>query len=340
MKKITICIPIKTRAEGGGNYFIDNFRNYLRRHNISFHDNLRLAHDILFTNHWIVPYWKIYLAKCRFPYLKVVQRIDGAAQDYGRMSEADIRQSRVNKITDLTIFQSQYCRYSTRVKFPVIRQDGLVIYNPVDINNFRPEGESYNLPGKKRVCHVTWSTNPKKGISSVYTLAQQHHDVSFFLCGRYENPPSLPNVHLMGFLDRIKLAKVLRSCHALVTFSENEACSNVVLESLACGLPVLYKDSGSMREIVGPWGLAIERKTFSEKLEVILSCSEEMKKGAREWVLECYHPDVIFPKYMKAIYSKLKEKRTFSPMSGLFDGMKDFLGHAKNSILNEGIQRK
>ena len=281
--------------------FIHNFTNYLESHGIPWTDEIDEHHDILFVNSFMVDYNLIKRVKKRLKWVRVVQRVDGSARDYGRFGDADNRQARVNLLTDLTIFQSRYSKYSTREKFKVISQEGPIIYNAVDINLFSPEGEKLYLPHRVKVCHVTFSTNPKKGVRAVYEVAGANPDIDFILCGLYEDFPQIPNIHFLDYLGREELSQVMRSCDLLLFFSENEACPNVVLEGLASGLPVLYKDSGGTPELVEGCGLPVEVSNFREQLERVLDCKGELSTAARARAVEHFSPDVIFPQYLKAI---------------------------------------
>jgi glycosyltransferase involved in cell wall biosynthesis len=50
-----------------------------------------------------------------------------------------------------------------------------------------------------------------------------------------------------------------RSADAYLMLKHNDPCPNTVLEALACGLPVLYSDSGGVPELVGDdCGVALE----------------------------------------------------------------------------------
>ena len=90
-----VCIPIEFKRQGGGFYFLDNLSAYLDKLGWQVSRNLNDNYQVLFTNHWLTPYPHIMQAIRRNPDLRVVQRIDGAAQNYGRNAEADERQSRV-----------------------------------------------------------------------------------------------------------------------------------------------------------------------------------------------------------------------------------------------------
>jgi len=298
-----ICIPIRIRAEGGLYTFISYFVSFLHKNNVNFTHNLLSRYDFLLVNSWIVPPYRIFLAKLLLPKLKVIQRVDGSAQDYGRGEEADRRQSKVNRLADLSIFQSNYGRFSTRIKYPIISKDGPVIFNPVDTELFNPSGETVALPKGIKVVHVTFSTNPKKGADQLFRVAKNNPDLNFILCGRYQNIPDLPNIYYVGLLGRTELAKVLRSCHFFGFFSQNEACPNVVLEALASGLPVLYSNSGGTCELVGEAGIAITVDSFREAVEEIWPYWRDWSKQARKRAVTNFSIDKIIPQYLKAFLS-------------------------------------
>lgn len=298
------CIPIAFKPEGGGQYFLQAFRAHLEAAGHSVTARVADRYDVLFTNHWLVPLRTILRGIRHNPHLRIVQRIDGSATDYGRFGDADQRQHEVNALADLTIFQSRYCRWSTREKFPVIAQDGPVIHNPVDLRRFTPEGPTMDPiggPEATRIAAVSWSTNPKKGAASVYEVARRHPEVAFYLCGRFPYAPALPNLHALGVLDRDRLPVVLRSCHALLTFSENEACPNHVLEGLAAGLPILYADSGATREVVADCGLDVTIATFGRRLEQLASDWAAWAARSRRRAIEQFDPEVIFARYITEI---------------------------------------
>lgn len=301
-----VCIPIDFQPHGGGHYFLQALSVYLTGCGWMVTDRLDVRCDVLFTNHWMVSRTQILRAIRYNPRLRIVQRIDGAAQDYGRHDDADHRQRQVNLLTDLTIFQSQYCRYSTREKFAVIVHDGPVIHNPVDIERFRPEGNRLSFPESTRVACVSWSTNPHKGTASIFAVAKYNPRVGFILCGRFPNAPDLPNLHALGVLGRDELATALRSCHVLLTFSQNEACPNHVLEALASGLPVLYDDSGAMSEVIGNCGVPVTVESFTIRLEQVMGRWAELSMASRQRALDRFHPDHIFSRYLVAMEAALQ----------------------------------
>jgi glycosyltransferase involved in cell wall biosynthesis len=236
------------------------------------------------------------------------------AQDYGRKDDADFRQSAVNQLADLTIFQSEYSRFASREKYKVIAQDGPVIHNPVDISLFTPDAPRQKLTGSRKIACVSWSTNPQKGSTQIYSVAAQNSEFDFFLCGNFPNPPALANIHLQGVLGRTELARLLRSCDLLLTFSKNEACPNHVLEALASGLPVLYDDSGAMQEIIGESGLSVTPENFSTQAKQVYSQLAVFSERARNRATSLFEPNKIFTKYLDRIERALYEPTTLSPI--------------------------
>jgi glycosyltransferase involved in cell wall biosynthesis len=299
-QKRRICIPIEFRAEGGGFYFLQLFERFLQESSWEITRDVSDRFDFLFTNHWMTPVKEIMRAIRANPTVRIVQRIDGVAQDYGREPGADFHQAEVNRLADLTIFQSQYARFAAREKFSVIRSDGPVIHNPVDVNIFAPREISI-ANGKPRVICVSWSTNSMKGAAQIFAVARANPDINFVLCGNFPEAPPLENVQTLGVLDRADLAAAYRSCEILLTFSKNEACPNHVLEALASGLPILYEDSGAMFELIKDCGLAVSVETFRQKYDEVYSKLRPLSTEARKRALQFFRPEAVLPRYIQAM---------------------------------------
>ncbi|MCH9015950.1 MAG: hypothetical protein IH877_09730, partial [Gemmatimonadetes bacterium] len=107
-----ICVPQDVKAQGGMYTFLGNLLSYMERHDIPHTQDITDEYDVLFVNSWAVPYNVIARQKRDRQALRVVQRVDGSARDYGRYDDADARQARVNTLADLTVFQSAYSRPS------------------------------------------------------------------------------------------------------------------------------------------------------------------------------------------------------------------------------------
>src|SRR5262249_31361572 len=134
-------------------------------------------------------------------------------------------------------------------------------------------------------------------------LAARHADVDFVLCGRFEGLQLRDNLIHLGHAARGDIARALRSCDAFLNLSENDPAPNVVIEALASGLPVLYRDSGGVPELVGDCGLPVTIGKFRESLDLVLERRELLAKSARERAVRMFSPEVVFPQYLAAMAS-------------------------------------
>jgi glycosyltransferase involved in cell wall biosynthesis len=301
---VKLCIPIAPKAEGGMYTFIGLLLSYLDLQGIAHTRDLDDEFDVLFVNSWVVPYETVRRAKTEHPGARVVQRVDGSSMDYGRYRSGDARQARVNLLADLTIFQSAYSKLSTTKKFRVVSHDGPIIHNPVDLALFTTEGEKLRLtPGRPAVACASWSTNRGKGTRDVDRLAAAHPDVDFVLCGRFEGLSLRNNLLYLGHVSRRDIARAFRSCDVLLNLSENDPAPNVVIEALASGLPVLYRDSGGVSELVGDCGVPVTLEGFRAQLESVLSRREAIGAAARARAAREFAPGVVFPQYLAAMAS-------------------------------------
>jgi glycosyltransferase involved in cell wall biosynthesis len=299
---VKVCIPIEERAEGGMFTFLAMFKTFLASAGVEVTATLHDTYDVLFVNSWAVDARMVEAVKRARPSIRVVQRVDGSARDYGRGGDADARQARVNLYADLTIFQSEYSRFSVREKFHVVSQDGPVIYNPVDTDRFHPAGPVVELPpGRIRVAAAAWSMNRMKGTWAIDPLAADNPDVQFVLCGRFDMVTDRANVSRLGCLDRDGMAAALRSCDLFLNLSENDPCPNVVLEAMASGRPVVYKPSGGVPELVGDTGVAIAGDDCAAAIETAFAARAACGAAARARALEHFAAPIIFPQYLAAI---------------------------------------
>lgn len=298
-----VCIPIAQKQMGGMYTFLGYLRAWLDAQGVEHTDDPAAEYDVLFVNSWAVDAGLIKKLKKSRPSLRVVQRIDGAGQDYGRADDCDARQARVSLYSDLSIFQSDYSLASTTEKFRVISTPGLVIPNPVDLALFNPEGPAMDLPGRLRVAVASFSLNRLKGSHHLGPLARANPEVTFVLMGRFPELPPLPNLVHLGHLGRQDMARAMRSCHVFLNLARNDSCPNVVIEALASGLPVLFRDSGGNPELVGDCGLAVTPEEFGQGLAELMPRREELSRAARARAEEMFDPEAIFPRYFEAMAS-------------------------------------
>ncbi|WP_413442324.1 glycosyltransferase family 4 protein [Synechococcus sp. MIT S1220] len=90
-----------------------------------------------------------------------------------------------------------------------------------------------------------------------------------------------------GFLSTSDLQKELGDCRALLNTPKwNEAYGNVVVEAMACGVPVIAYDRGGPGELVrsGENGLLVSPDDVSELTAAVSRCETIQRRACRDWV--------------------------------------------------------
>jgi glycosyltransferase involved in cell wall biosynthesis len=194
------------------------------------------------------------------PGCRMIHRIDGPLAVYRGFDDGTDRKiCELNQeIADVTILQSQFSLTKhLELGFDIVSP--VVISNAADPEIFHPLGrQPFNVDRKTRLISVSWSDNLNKG-APIYQWLDDHLD-----WGRYEytfvgrSLVSFQNIHTLSPMTSEALAKELRQHDVFITASQNDPCSNSLIEALASGLPALHLNSGGHREIVGQAGLSFE----------------------------------------------------------------------------------
>lgn len=131
-----------------------------------------------------------------------------------------------------------------------------IIHNAPDPAVFYRNPETAIASDRKvRLISDSWSDNPNKGFN-YYRYLDAHLDF-----GKYEmtfighSPIQFKHIHRMPPLASRELADQLRRHDIFISGAKDDACSNSILEALACGLPVVALDSGGNMEIVRTGGV-------------------------------------------------------------------------------------
>lgn len=144
-------------------------------------------------------------------------------------------------------------------------------------------------------------------IQAVAQLGAPYH---LLLIGGDEYGPPAPHVTCLPFQhDAIRLARLLASCDLLVHGGDAETFGLVVLEAMACGLPVLGVAAGGVAELVdADTGLLVAPNRVDLLAEGIVSLFErdlaQLGINARHKVQQHYDWNIIVPQMM-ARYASL-----------------------------------
>jgi glycosyltransferase involved in cell wall biosynthesis len=259
-EQLTIFHKFMPPPWGGGNQFLLALKKQLEKFGLQVKTKLGSGFAIIF-NSFTIDFDEI--KKINPQQHLLIHRIDGPTSlGRGKDVELDDKLFELNSaIADISVFQSNWSLIET-LKL------GYRPVNPVLISN-APDPEIFNraartrkfMPGGKlRIIATSWSDNPRKG-SSIYKWLDENLDFSkyeFTFVGRineeFENIKHIPPV------TSEELAKILQEHDAYITASENDACSNALIEALTCGLPAVYLKSGGHPELVGYAGLGFDKQ--------------------------------------------------------------------------------
>lgn len=206
---------------------------------------------------------------------KVVWNQNGVAYPgwYGRGWErANARMAVGLRDADVVFYQSAFCKLGADryLGEPTGRSE--VLYNAVDTSRFVP-AEDVAGTGVLTLLLGGNQHHAYRVETAVRTLAlvATQVDARLVVTGTLAWPGAGDRASAvvrqladqLGVADRLVFTgpyrqadapEILRGASLLLHTQENDACPNLVVEALASGLPVVYSDSGGVRELVGDEG--------------------------------------------------------------------------------------
>ena len=242
---------------GGGNQFLLALRAECERRGVRVGSRISAStRVVLFNSHHGDP---SALREARRRGIRVVHRVDGPIRGYrGRDDGTDLRIQAINaEVADATVFQSEFSREAHR-ELGLTFHAPTVIPNAADPILFHP-GPARPHRRPLRVIATSWSDNPRKG-GAVYGWLDRHLDpatIQFTFVGRLS--ASLSCSVVKPPMASGELADELRQHDVYLTASEDDPCSNALIEGLTCGLPAIFRRSGGHPELVRGAGIAFDQ---------------------------------------------------------------------------------
>jgi glycosyltransferase involved in cell wall biosynthesis len=330
-----ICIVPRVEGPGGVTSFRLKFEDGLRMSGVDVtNDPSREVDSILVLagTRNLFPLWK-----ARRRGIRIVQRLDGInwvhrvrwagprytiRAIYGNANLSFIRR----RLADHVIYQSQFIKHWWDDWYRPARVPSTVILNGVDLNRYTPHGLHERPSGHFRLLVVEGSLagGLNYGLFNAASLASalsKRFKIELMIVGRVDgrtkNKLTHQNNFRIQFMDttpRDHIPWLMRSSHLLFSAEVNPPCPNSVIEALACGLPVVGFDTGSLSELVQgdagrlvPYGADQWRlqkpdiPTLAEAATEVLLDQPLFRKSARERAESAFDVEKMVDEYLKIL---------------------------------------
>lgn len=277
--------------------------------------------------------WQLNQARKRG--IRIVQRLDGInwvqrvrwtgpryhiRAEYGNTMLALIR----NRFADRVIYQSEFIRAWWNEWYGGVRVPSTVILNGVDLEKYSPIGENDRPKDRYRMLLLEGSLagGLNAGLFHGVGLAEQlaeKYPIEVVVAGKVDQTTqaklqSKVLVKFLGTIPREEIPQLARSSHFMYCAEVNPPCPNSVIEALACGLPVVGFDSGSLKELVNedagrvvpyganPWKLETPHiAALADSAQEVLAKQEQFRAGARKRAESILGLDSMVESYLKVL---------------------------------------
>ena len=330
-----ICIVPRVEGRGGVTSFRMKFEEGLRARGVDVTYDPSQHVDALLvlagTRHLRV------LRKARKQGIRIVQRLDGinwvhrarwaglrytVRAIYGNANLSFIRK----RLADHVIYQSQFIKRWWEDWYRPARAPSSVILNGVDLNRYTPHGLHERPSSHYRLLVVEGSLAgaQNSGLFNAARLAEalaRKFKIELTVVGHVDRrsknkfkDTTAFRMRFMGVIPPEQIPWLMRSSHLLFSAEVNPPCPNSVIEALACGLPVIGFDTGSLVELVqGDAGRLAPYGTNEWKLEQpdipalvdptieVLQNQALLRKSARERAEAAFGVDKMVEEYLKVL---------------------------------------
>ena len=228
-------------------------------------------------------------------------------------SESSVIKNLISKVYDKYPYSFAFHSKTQAYDYPFINNP-IIVGNGFDLDNYVFQ-DSVDGP-------LAWvgRVAPEKGLEDAAYVAKRLgeklnvwgiiEDESY--ASKIENSFSSGIVEWNGFLETEELQKELGKCRALLNTPKwNEAYGNVVVESLACGVPVIAYRRGGPSEIIqhGETGYLVEPNDKESLLSYLKIVNKINRKNCREWVEKNASTKIFASKVVSWLNRVIKENQ-------------------------------
>lgn len=331
-----ICLVPKVHGVGGMVSFFHKFSAAVEKRGVQVTNDLNdMPYDAVLVIGGTRDLAALYRARQRG--VRIAQRLDGInwihrkkpislkhslRAEYGNFVLSLIRRF----VADRIVYQSEFSRIWWNDWFGMLPTPFSVVHNGVDLEAYKPVGQVSDLSYKLLVVEGSLGGGYEGGLVNAVRLAETASklvskplelvvvgEVSQALKAEWTAKSTAP-IHWAGLVGRDVIPALMNEAHALFSADVHPACPNAVIEALACGLPVVAYDTGSLAELVtpeagviapygaNPWKLEPPQAApLAHGLAHVLENQAKFRAGARARAEAAFDARVMVEKYLESL---------------------------------------
>lgn len=183
-----------------------------------------------------------------------------------RFGETNRPMAELRRLADFVVYQSEFCRESADRFLGPVAAPSRVLFNPVDLDEFSPAAQPPALDCWQLLAAGT-HYQPWRVLGPIETLRilrAAGHSARLTIAGALRWPDAERQVNRTiagaGLADAVTLrpaftqteaGALFRGAHLLLHPKYHDPCPTIVIEALACGVPVIGSRSGGLPELAG-----------------------------------------------------------------------------------------
>ena len=193
---------------------------------------------------------------------KVVVNQDGVAYPGWageRTEELNVPLRRALQAADHVVYQSEFSKRSSDEFLGEPPGSWEILPNAVDVDRFTPRTPPPDGPVVLLGGDQTQPYRLELALETFRLILEDHPEARLLVSGRLVSDPQATlrrlelgdAVRFLGGYAQADAPDVFRRAHVLLHTKVNDPCPTMVIEAMACGLPVAYAASGGTVELVG-----------------------------------------------------------------------------------------
>ena len=234
-------------------------------------------------------------------------------------AESIVMKEIINEISQLFPLQLAF-HTKIQAKDYSLKYDPIIIGNGFDIEDYSfNQNENGPLGWAGRIA-------PEKGLEDAVKVANDLGEKLLVwgliedkgYASKIENSFSKEIIEWKGFLPTNKFQEQLGRCRALINTPKwNEAYGNVIVEAMACGVPVIAYDIGGPGELIenGFNGFLVKPNDIEALIKATKLISEIKRKNCRDW-FEQKATNQVFAERVENWVNKGLNKKNYEDFQG------------------------